>query len=624
MRPDELFLQPIPPLVETYSFRLKPPVPCLYEPPSQSTHRASYDSGSEKCPFREYCDEASGALWQFEQVFGAWIKVTLAEPSSSIVVRSEHQYNKQERHRLALRKHLYELSADHGDQPHRCTAPGTSFVLDRRYLSLIAQTVRAEIVADVGKLESRRFSGARELYEALRTSLNAADFDRHANKLVALAFSPLNCYAIDQSDRFGHYIGFVDLRLNSPRFPLAMGVLGLPRKYRHNTETFIITGNYGPLFGGPSFRSTVYTMHDPTSGGGQCAQACVIMALGLLSDRGARIAGTYSLTYLAKRASASRAETAPATNDPDHLGSTRGRSSTKRSWVVAGPKGGGLLPEEISNLLRADRQNSAWGTSANLTRDKDTPQSVRMAERLIEAYVAARCPVILCVRTKEWWKWSKNQPEPHAVIVIGFRRTSARRNLILITHDPGYQPYYERPIADCLEACRQYSIHYSKRNGRSRYELPMIFIAPRTIALHASECLLALRSSSDAALFQPFEGAADDRFDYRVALVVRDDIAESVYQRSRSEDRKHVGDLQRLIDHTLPRSRYWCVAALEDEHVQYVWMFDATRHFTVQIGHPWRAKMTFPERHVVKYEALDNTGQVQTYQLPSSEHDASP
>ena len=41
-------------------------------------------------------------------VYGRRVTVTLSEVSSSIVVRSEHQYRTDDRFRLTLRKHLYE------------------------------------------------------------------------------------------------------------------------------------------------------------------------------------------------------------------------------------------------------------------------------------------------------------------------------------------------------------------------------------------------------------------------------------------------------------------------------------------------------------------------------------
>ncbi|HYW81434.1 MAG TPA: hypothetical protein VE890_17750, partial [Thermoguttaceae bacterium] len=39
-------------------------------------------------------------------------KVTLTECSSSLMIRSEHQYNWNDRQRLSLRKHIHELNSD--------------------------------------------------------------------------------------------------------------------------------------------------------------------------------------------------------------------------------------------------------------------------------------------------------------------------------------------------------------------------------------------------------------------------------------------------------------------------------------------------------------------------------
>src|SRR5258708_7722782 len=112
---DESFMQPCPPLTETFSFRR---FPCLFEQRSQGPVPAP-QPGAQECRLIQYCEASSRALWRLELVYGPWVKVTLAEPSSSIVVRSEHQYNKDERGRLALRKHVYELSADHGTSQGR-------------------------------------------------------------------------------------------------------------------------------------------------------------------------------------------------------------------------------------------------------------------------------------------------------------------------------------------------------------------------------------------------------------------------------------------------------------------------------------------------------------------------
>ena len=80
----------------------------------------------------------------------------------------------------------------------------------------------------------------------------------------------------------------------------ALGVLAVPKYYLHDPAAVLISGDYGPVFGGPAFPAGVYSMHDPDAGGGYCAQAAVIMALGLLVDRGAQVTGSHTLTYLAR------------------------------------------------------------------------------------------------------------------------------------------------------------------------------------------------------------------------------------------------------------------------------------------------------------------------------------
>ena len=45
-------------------------------------------------------------------IYGPRIKIGLSETSSCFVVRSEHHYNKDERRRLSLRKHIFEINTD--------------------------------------------------------------------------------------------------------------------------------------------------------------------------------------------------------------------------------------------------------------------------------------------------------------------------------------------------------------------------------------------------------------------------------------------------------------------------------------------------------------------------------
>ena len=59
------------------------------------------------------CDMGAARLSQYLTLaYGDLLCVTLAEPSSNIVSRSESLYNRAEHTRLSWRKHFYELDAE--------------------------------------------------------------------------------------------------------------------------------------------------------------------------------------------------------------------------------------------------------------------------------------------------------------------------------------------------------------------------------------------------------------------------------------------------------------------------------------------------------------------------------
>ncbi len=94
------------PVEETYSFNSVSP--CRQ---SAARNASTLDGSYHSCPLRAYCDGYSGLIPLF-RVFGADFKVTLAEPSSSLIIRSEHQYRYRDLLRRTVRKHLYELEGE--------------------------------------------------------------------------------------------------------------------------------------------------------------------------------------------------------------------------------------------------------------------------------------------------------------------------------------------------------------------------------------------------------------------------------------------------------------------------------------------------------------------------------
>ncbi len=526
------FMQPCPPLVATYSYRR---LPCRFEQRSQN---AKGNTAKMRCPEYDYCMLSSRVLWRFELVYGRWIRVTLAEPSSSIVVRSEHHFNREERRRLSLRKHIYELSADHGGANDRKRRKPVE--LSESFLKDLKGKIPDEIIGKLQNLVAKPFADKTQFDSELAKAFSADEFNKLGAFISARAFSPLDCYRIQSDDHFGHYAGFVDLRPNSIGSPLAFAVLALPRQYRHCSDAFLITGQYGPLFGGPSFRSTVYSMHDPKDGGAVCAQACVIMALGLLADRGARISGSYTLTYLGKKKRDFRACLPGPTGNAvrrlgdfekgNHLGDVNDNDGVRWHFDAAGGLGG-LEPDRIAQLLN-DRD-----VSACLFQEESNEQSGMLLERMAEAYVAARSPVILAVDAATWWPWIAPNGAAHAVIVIGIRKLLDTNELALITHDPGFIPFYERPFSECQRACEEYS---------GAGQLSAVFAAHHTVKRHAYHCVLALAGdgSMDREVFEQFLFAGrDSELDYQIRLLVRDNLAETFYSRSHLPKRAYVKQL---------------------------------------------------------------------------------
>lgn len=473
--------------------------------------------GTAACLYAPICKKSRGALLVLKRTF-RWIKVTLSEPASSIVVRSEHQFSRDTRLRLSLRKHIYELKVS----PHD-TEPEVE-----------------------------------------------------------------PCASIDPKDKFARYLGFIDLRPNASEAPLAMGLLVPPRRIRHDPYAFVATGEYGPIFGGHSFQSTVYSMHEPDTGGAYCGQACAMMGLAALVDRGARIAGSYTLTYLAKKG-----PVVPTSHD--ECVANKEPVPPNGSFKVDG-----LNPYEIFELFEQCETSPCHVTFPN------NATADRLAERLLAAYLEARCPAIMFVDSRAWWDWTRADTEdtpdeeipPHAVSVVGFSRPPSRRTnslASLIVHDPGFRPYYKCTLDRCFEALKAYD--------ESRMHI--VFVADARIRRHAFECIKYLTRSRDSGWWRPYFEGQHDR-DYQISLVHRDDLVATFFPSKRTENRakgegegRYLSAREKLRNGVIriPRSWYWCVTGYDrDRSIDVIWFFDA-----------WVGVETFP-----CYSArLDVTGDVE-------------
>ena len=169
------------------------------------------------------------------------------------------------------------------------------------------------------------------------------------------------CPGLTPDTRLGSYIGYIDLRRHYQSSPLALGLLGVPRKLAVDPDAHLVVGDFGPLFGGPALPCTIYSMQDDRTAGAACAQACIIMVLGMLSDRGARLEGSYTLTQLGFSAEGR----VPADAAPPPALREAVAADARIAYVF--PAAGGLTPTRIVRVLRT------LGADAALVRSPGRP-----------------------------------------------------------------------------------------------------------------------------------------------------------------------------------------------------------------------------------------------------------
>ncbi len=476
------------PLTDVFSWRKERP--CRFEHPSQPK---ALTACPPMCPYRRECDSTAGRL-PLSLAYGRAIRVTLTEESSSIVVRSEHLYNKDERHRLCLRKHIYEL-----DGP-----PEKRFKMTSAVILAVEDHIKDHIESGERRLPEdtsrkvveilNRFVTGGDGYtdpdpvlESLSTGLSNLGIDilgcEAIKRIVRQhATAVLACHPIGEKEILSRYIGFVDIRTHSMLAPLAMGLLVPPRDLRHDPAVTIVSGEYGRIFGAHGFASTVFSMHDPGAGGAHCAQACIIMTLAAVADRGTKVLGSYDVTYLGK--------------DPVQWDAPKNNCIANQPGCSSAFHIDGLRLHEIVKVLQCPECNaSVVGMSV-----PSSWTSYRMCSRLIEAYVSARYPVIMAVDTGKWYGYDTEVSIGHSVVIVGIRRSSQEEHAPklqrqselsvspamnektqLIVHDPGYQPFLKRPFNECVKAAGAFA-----KQGR----VQLVFTADAKIRLHAYHCLI--------------------------------------------------------------------------------------------------------------------------------------
>jgi hypothetical protein len=491
---DECFEKMTPCKIDTFSHQ---EMPCRYEEPLIPT-------GEEVgCPFdgSGYCRQlltARNGEPTLQQIltsaYSERIKNVLAEPSTSVVIRSEQQFHLRDLDRFAQRRHFYEV-VNNG-------TPG----------------------------DEARFG--------------------------------VGCTPINEKDRFGEYLGFVDLRQHYKESALAFGLLVEPSWIREDPNTFVMGGIYGPLFGGPSFRSTVYSMQDSGTVGAACAQMCAIMALGMLADRGVEVKGSFTLTYSAWR-----------------QGREQGAARNEMELFVEG-----LLPEELCRVLEG------CGAEPALIEIKcHEPGKEDLAARIIEANVYAAFPVILSVSGQAWRKDPYVLDAGHAVIVIGVRRDALTNGLKgFIVHDPGSGPFVPKSLYDCLDAAKKRRELLNKALEASN-TIALVVAAPRSVSRHIGSCVHWLQQQDFSKDHDPYrcDGGNPEVFgtyqrreaetDYWIRLLNRNTIVRVLGPLLAGDEIIAIDAcVSRLEDH-----RFWAIVGFRPAErglglvFSVAWLFDA-------------------------------------------------
>jgi hypothetical protein len=593
---------------------------CLFEQPSQAVIAKPVVAGQRGhgayvCPYEQDC-ERTAALLPLDRMYGEHVKVTLTEPSSSIVVRSEHQYNHDERRRLSLRKHLFESNDDcdisydlsHGlveaviESLTHTYPPPTQWDQIRKSIHLLAavhvRKRRSQVRFTVSRDELLR--EIQVLRVQFEPQLTSDAWDKLLELVLFHAGALLRCRGVSGNEDYGRYLGFVDVRLRSQSSGIAMGLLVPPRRVRHDINASVIIGEYAALFGASSFASSIYTTHDPEHSGARCAQACIIMALALLSDRGANIIGSFTVTFLAKQHS-----TIDLTDDvpADCLSRTCPEGAFRIS---------GLTFDEIHAVLNL--ASSRTSADAVLLRQHDFNHYRAM--RLIDAYITARCPIVLLVNSRVWWQRLQDRATPdrgHAVLIVGVRRSqpfpsAVPRVMDLIVHDPGLAPFCDVSATDAFMASSVFCSHPDRKGF-----IHLMPVAEEYIKRHAHSCLQVLENRfynigsfqtgeeericfEDALYWSHYSSPgtiADGTTDYTVYLVHRDDLIARFLPSelaSSPVEQKDVDGLRQSID-ALPSGWYWTIAGYAFGMLKTIWVFRAEDASTA--GDLWDRRIRF-------------------------------
>ncbi len=603
-------------------------IPCVLE---ENEPHELLVSRLKDCPYRDTCDRTAGMI-PLGRVYGQRVTVTLSEVSSSIVVRSEHQFRNDDRFRLTLRKHLHEeITTDWrngADHTSITTVLSKGVILAiqgdieksrrRQQLDLTDGEVSTLLAELNGLIEISAGSpcSISDIESIARTAIKRSELD--CRKVIAclryFLLAPARCVELCNNRTLGRYIGFIDQRVAQPgrATPLAMALLVPPKEIRHTAGWRILQGEYGPLFGAHSFASTVYVMHDSESGGSYCAQASIIMALGMLSDRGARLLGPVDLTLLAKQPlpvastvdSACQSGRIKATTAVPVCGLTI-LDMAKLFYSTSDIQNQLCSTQnDVGLKLRDDGENEVYrpekglrkpcshlNVTADVIRFKNTAAQNRLFIRIVEAYIDARCPVILCVDASTLWSRGGGAVG-HSVVIVGYRSTgnATVRDAVCDTihdptqfliNDPGLQPYFVQDIATTISAALRFD-----KNPRNDPRVPRInacFLGDSQMRSHAYDCISRIRRDFKMDYYRyvrPQFSQLARNVNYKIELIHTEDIVQLSRRASREEDRAYVGCLRHVVGR-LPNTAFWAIMLYSRECEGAAWVADVCYLFAI-------------------------------------------
>ena len=409
--------------------------------------------------------------------------------------------------------------------------------------------------------DESRLSLRKHFYQTHRRAVSGTAADR------ALRFQ-----RFDPSLTFGRYLGFLDLRKVGSEVPLALGILAIPDEFATDPAVRMIATTCGPLFGGPAFAASVYSMHDPNTGGAVCAQACLIMILGILADRGAVMVGSHCLTYLGWRG---RLDLVSRQPDAECVAAQSGPVRPFGSFAIEG-----LSAKMCADIL----SDLSFRVSARHVERKNDVLSDRLTTAELTAYLSAGFPVMFAVSANAWNERKDGldsdtslPDEGHAVLAVGYRQQGPWSDQVsFVVHDPGARPFVQTSRNHLFDASRKLD------SGVLTY-LP---VGDSALALHLDSCSDYLRdppSDSTLAAYNLVEIFSDC---LTKGCLVRVGLIAPTACRSFF---KGPGESSVLLNVLLPAlaklrgERYWCYAAYDPNTgnltslLKYVWLFDADR-----------------------------------------------